>query len=552
MRLLLLILCCFFSTLVWALNVLPSSVQPERQTTRTPTASVPYSPTDLLSVSPTAPSVDVSVHTVYFLFNGFIFEGATLLSEREVLPLYQDKLGKEITLAQLYEIANNIEQLYMADGYILTRVIIPAQEIDHGEKIKLIIVEGFIDQIDIETDNASLKAFLTEMAEPILESKPLKLTDLEAALLRMNDLPGISVRSVLSPSPTTVGASRLTIEVYEKDYAAVAHIDNRGTKWTGPTEYLASVTANNPGGYISETTLEGTATDPWHEMQAASITHIKPFGQYGAFFEGVLNYSQVNPGYTLTPLDVHGYSSSLQLATQQALIRQRSHNLSAWMRYDVSNSKTNSLGELLYLDRIESIRGGFVFDLTDNWQGSNLITGEISQGVNLFTGQNEPHILRSRFFGTKDYTKVNAQVTRLQQLPDNFAIFISGQAQYSANPLLVAEEFGVGGEDYGIGYDYFEISGDSGYAGRLELRKSYYPDYWGLNFFQPYVTYDGGQVFQKQDGFSQSLVSLGGGFRMNVTEFFTGQLEVGQPLTRKVASTDSKNARVFFYFTAQL
>jgi len=234
------------------------------------------------------------------------------------------------------------------------------------------------------------------------------------------------------------------------------------------------------------------------------------------------------------------------------LIRQRSHNLSVWMRYDVSNSKTNSLDELLYLDRIESIRAAFVYDITDTWSGTNLITGEFSQGVNLFTGQNEPNFLRSRFFGTKDYTKVNAQITRLQKLPSNYAIFISGQAQYAANPLLVAEEFGVGGQDYGLAYDYFEISGDTGYAGRLELRRSYYPQVWGIDFFQPYISYDGGQVFQKEFDLNQSLTSLGGGFRMNVTEFFTGQLEVGQPLTRKVAATDSKDARVFFYFTAQL
>ncbi|HLF66060.1 MAG TPA: POTRA domain-containing protein, partial [Gammaproteobacteria bacterium] len=183
MRLLLLLLCCLFSTLVWAINVLPPSVQPERQTTRTPTPMVPYSPSDLLSVTPDTPVVEPSVHEVHFLFNGFIFEGATLLSEREVLPLYQDKLGQDITLAELYAIANNIELLYMADGYILTRVIIPAQEIDQGEKIKIIIVEGFIDEIDIETDNASLKAFLSEMTEPILKSQPLKLSDLEGALL---------------------------------------------------------------------------------------------------------------------------------------------------------------------------------------------------------------------------------------------------------------------------------------------------------------------------------------------------------------------------------
>jgi hemolysin activation/secretion protein len=221
------------------------------------------------------------------------------------------------------------------------------------------------------------------------------------------------------------------------------------------------------------------------------------------------------------------------------------------MRYDISNSKTNSLDQLLYLDVIESIRANLIFNANDAWQGNNLMSLEISRGINVVTGQNKPHIERSRYFGTKDYTKVNATYTRLQNLPWDFAIFLSGQGQYSANPLLVAEEFGVGGEDFGIAYDYFEISGDSGYAGRAELRWSYFPKHY-LTFLQPFVSFDGGQVFLKDTGlgsFSQSLTSLGGGFRFEITDFFNGQVEVGQPLTKQVDATNSKNARAFFYFT---
>jgi hemolysin activation/secretion protein len=553
MRLLLLMLGCFFTTLVWAINILPPTVQPERQTTRQPVYAAPYAPTDLLSLTPSTPSVSTTNETVTFIFSGFIFEGATILSDKELLPLYADKIGTPINLVTLQALAETIENAYVADGYILTRVVIPAQEIGHGEKIKLIIVEGFIDEIDIETDDPTVKDFLSQMAKPILESQPLKLSDLESALLLMNDLPGISVKSILGPSPTTHGASRLTIEVSEDDYYLEAHVDNRGTIYTGPVEYLGLVTLNNIApGFIGQTQIEGTMADPYHEMSAASLTQTNYFGKYGGFAEGVLNYSQVNPGDTLAILDVHGYSSSLQLRVHQPLIRQRRHNLAAWTGYDILNSKTNTMGQLLYLDRIESLRTGLTFDIMDSWQGTNLFTAEISRGVNLFTGNNEPHLLRSRYFGTKDYTKVNATFTRLQQLPYQFAIFLSGQGQYATNPLLAAEEFGVGGEDFGLAYDYFEISGDTGYAARIELRRSFFPDFWGMSFFQPYFSYDGGEIWQKDVNIEQSLASLGGGLRFNITDYFTGQAEVAQPLTKEVQATHSKNPRGFFYFTLDI
>lgn len=550
MRLLLLCICCLLTNTVWAINILPPTVQPERQTARQPPVVEPYAPIDLLTVTPSAQMAPPS-GDIYFTFGGFIFEGVHLLSDEDLFPLYQDALGQEINLAQLYALADKIENAYTSQGYILTRVVIPAQEIDNGEKIKLIVVEGFIDAVDIIADDPHVKSFLKEMSKPILDSQPLKLSDLETALLLMNDLPGISVTSVLSPSPSTQGASRLTIEVGEQRYALEAHVDNRGTVYTGPVEYLANITLNNPYGYVSQTQLEGTVADPAEEMSAASLTHIKPFGKRGTYAQGVINYSQVKPGDTLAPLDVEGYSSSFQLALHQPLIRQRGHNLSAWMDYDILGSKTNTMGELLYFDQIESIRAGLIYDLMDSWYGTNLVTAEVSQGVNIFTGDNKPPLERSRIDGTKDYTKVNASMTRLQVLPWNFSLFLSAMGQYAANPVLAAEEIGVGGEDYGLAYDYYEIAGDSGFAGRAEIRRSFFPDIWMLSFFQPFISYDGGEIFQKEFDIHQSLTSLGAGVRFDFTEFLTGQVEVAQPLTKKVDSTDSYDPRGFFYFTAQ-
>lgn len=550
MRSVLLLFCFLYAGTVLAINILPPTVQPERQIQRQQGAVEPYSPSNLLTMTPNQPSAPSASETLFFVFNGFEIQGEHLLSDQALMPLYQDVIGKEINLVTLYSLADRIENAYTNQGYILTRVIIPAQELLPHEQVKLLIVEGYIDQIDIVTEDDALKDFLSEMAEPILESKPLKLDDLEKTLLLMNDLPGVSVKSVLSPSPTEQGASRLTIEVEEKDFGAVAHIDNRGTVYTGPTEYLAELILNNPGGYVSQTILEGTAAIPFNEMAAATLTHTKPFGDLGTYWEAMAMYSEVNPGDSLAILDVHGYTSTLELSITQPLIRSRQQNLYAWMDYDILGSKTNTLGELLYFDQIESIRAGLNYDVRDSWAGNNFMTLQISQGINLFTGENKPPLERSNIYGTKDYTSVDASITRLQALPWAFSLFMSAQGQYAANPLLAAEEYGVGGQDYGLAYDYFEIAGDSGFSGRIELRRTFFPDSYWLSFLQPYISYDGGEIYQRVVEVTQSLTSLGGGLRFNVTDYLTGQLEVAKPLTKKVDATDSYDARGFFYFSA--
>lgn len=121
---------------------------------------------------------------------------------------------------------------------------------------------------------------------------------------------------------------------------------------------------------------------------------------------------------------------------------------------------------------------------------------------------------------------------RTQKLVDKLQLEISGAGQWSPHTLLSAEEFALGGQRFGRGYNPSDISGNQGAAGAAELQYSppmKLPDF--LNEAQIYGFYDIGAVWGV--GFSrESLASAGAGIRVILAKKFRLQLEAAQPLTR--------------------
>ena len=79
----------------------------------------------------------------------------------------------------------------------------------------------------------------------MLQSSPLLAKDLERYLLLIDDLPGVTVESVLLPSKDEPGASELILSLKHKKYGANGGIDNRGSKFNGPFQFKAGASSNS-------------------------------------------------------------------------------------------------------------------------------------------------------------------------------------------------------------------------------------------------------------------------------------------------------------------
>lgn len=484
-------------------------------------------------------------------------EGASVYDEAALSAVYRDKLNTKITLADVYDIAAQLTAKYRNEGYILTQVVIPPQTIDGG-KVRMRVVEGFVDKVSVEGGMGVDTAFLQGYAKKINASKPLNSKTLERYILLINDLPGMSARAVLSPSPNVVGASDVTIFVERKPYDAFFQIDNRGSRYLGPLQLNAGGRLNNMFGLYEGLSFQFvTAPDGWpdRELDFGSIAWSQPINHEGTRVSVGYSITSTEPGYTLTPFDIEGLARAANIEVMHPFIRSRQQNLYATLRFNyLDTERDDNLGLGKTEDRLRVLRLVGTYQFADGFLGLNTVNAELSKGLDILNMKEKDSLNPTRARGEPEFFKATMEISRIQRVTNMVELFGSVQGQKSANKLLASEEFGVGGINYGSAYNNSEITGEDGIAGRVELRLNN-PVKAPVNFSQVYGFYDIGKVWDTDNTIvkdrQRSIASAGLGLRVNVNDNLAGTFEAAMPLTRTVETEGDKDLRLFGSLTAR-
>lgn len=494
---------------------------------------------------------------VKFKLQSVKVEGTSIYDDVSLRSVYGDMIGTTISLADIYGLAQQLTVKYRNEGYILTQVVVPPQTIDGGH-IKLRVVEGFIDKVSIEGSVGRNTAFLQGFAEKVRKSKPLDAKALERYILLINDLPGLSARAVLSPSPTVIGASDLTVIVERKMYDLFAQLDNRGSRYLGPLQLNMGTRLNNTLGFYEGLSFQVvTAPDgtPDRELDYAAFSWAQPINFEGTKISIGGSITSTDPGHTLSTFNVEGLARSANIELLHPFIRSRQQNLYAALRFNyLDTERTDNLGLGKTEDRLRVLRLSGTYQFTDGLLGLNTFSSELSKGIDILNMKDKNSVNPTRARGEPEFFKATMEISRVQRVTNHFEVFASAQGQKSAHKLLASEEFGVGGATFGSAYNNSEITGEDGIAGRIELRLNN-PVETPASFVQLYGFYDIGKVWDNDNTVvrdrQRSLASTGAGVRVNVNENFAGTIEVAVPLTRKVEAEGDKDPRVFGSVTAR-
>lgn len=512
-------------------------------------ASVPAAP---------KPQAFPGAEKIKFTLNKIEIMGGTIYSNQQFRELFAHQLNKRISLADLVEIVKTITLKYRNDGYILSRAVLPPQKIKGGV-VKVQIIEGFIDRVLIKGKlPSSTYALLEGYGNHLIASRPLHVSLLERYALLANDIPGMTINTVIAPSKRESGAADLTYVVSRKTYDVHVSYDNRGTRLIGRGQVTV-------GGYLyglapgSSTGLRSIHDDTFQELEYYELSHSEYVGDNGALISLIIDYTGTDPdfpslaGFT-SDLPIKGRSTGIQIESSYPYIRSRRKNLTFSARLKVLDTRSNFSGVPIFLDRIRSLRGIVVFDYLDNNRGLNLFALEVSQGLDALGASASPP---SRAFGDLGFTKINVDASRLAAFDKGFSVLISSRGQYGFEHLLSAEEFGFGGSLYGRGYDPSEITGDSGISGKVEIRAD--KDFSVPAFEQMHAQFfafaDGGIIWNYRIGALGQLphddaFSIGGGMRFILNKYINGDIEYGKPLDHIVANEGDKHGRVFLSVTA--
>ncbi len=482
-------------------------------------------------------------------------EGASQFTPEELKQFYQDKIGKKITLAELNKIAENITSFYRNNGFILTKAIVPPQRINKGV-VKIRIIEGFVSDVQIKGDVGGADSVLYKYAEKIKAAKPLDAATLEHYLLLMEDLPGVEARAVLRPSPTTPGASQVIVNIKRDMMQGTSFaLNNRGTRYLGPVQSNIIFAANNLMGNDEQTSVRFLNTPfDFNELKYYGAHHEMVVGSQGTKLTIDGNFVLTEPGYTLEPFDIRGTDYAVSAGVSHPIIRSRQTNWFVNSDFSVQRINLSTLGVNLYQDHLRVLKAGSSYDFVDSLEAVNRIEGNVSKGFSWDTSNGG--LDHSRANGESSFWKFTANATRIQPIYGAWSASFAVDGQYSADPLYSAEEYALGGQNFGSAFDPAEISGDSALAGRVELQYNGTLNDIYLPSYQAYSFYDIGKVWNRDiqaasEAKEASLASAGIGARLNVTEAVSGNMELAFPLTRKVAAYGADGSAPRFFFHLQ-
>lgn len=540
-------------------QVTPGQIQ--RQFEEEPTPQIEIDPPPVIELAPqTAPPGSDEVR---FVLQDVAFQGATVFGAEDFRPLYAELIGREISLAQVYAIARQATVLYRREGYILSLLVVPPQTIEGGV-VRLQAVEGFIDSATIEGDIGGSRERVQAIADQITRERPLTAAVLERYMLIINELAGVDARAVLQASPTTPGASRLSIVLEHDPVAGFVNLSNRSSEFVGPLRATAGLTLNSLFGFHEEIRfLYSTAADP-SELQFGQASVTVPVGNHGSTAGVIVSRSYSEPGFALEPTETQSESVRVGFRVDHPIIRSRAASWRIGAAFDFFDSEIEVLDTITSEDRLSVLRVDTTYDFVDRLLGDSmpavsLVRIGVNQGLPVLGASGESDTLLTDLTADGVFTSFNFDLQRDQRLSDNISAFVAVTAQVATESLLSSEEFSLGGASFGRGYDPSEAVGDNGYGTTVELRYSDAVGWAALDWahvdnYQLYAFQDYGQVFNLESSEDDEVIhSFGGGVRVNFIERVSLNLEGARQLSKVSASSrdGGKETRFLFSLTTR-
>ena len=528
---------------------IPNSLQPDvidRQFDQLPDAT---SSSAILIPTPSEQLPPDVASDTSLLLNSVSLEGNNEFSTAELSQYYQSYIGEDVSLATVFAVANAITDHYAQAGFALSLAYVPAQEIDNGH-VRLVVVEGYVGEIDYTGDVDKVTDRLRSVLSPILNERPLTVATMERALLLASRETGFGVASSVDRSSIEVGALRLIVDVENELVSGAVGINNRGSRALGAVLADVSVSLNGAFGVGERITTSLNKSVADDELSYFSLEAAFPIGVNGTELSIGYGKSDAKPGLeTLRLLEFNADSETYFVELYHPFILSRARNLNASVRFEARDSEGELLDIVNTNEKLRSLRISGSYDMVDDAGAVTLVKTTFSQGISAFGGSANDNEFKARDLARYDYSKIDVLFFQLRPINETLSVYLSGGAQYGFNPLVSSEQCGFGGGSFGRAFDSFEISGDHCVNASVELRSMYPNPMKGVDYIQPYGFVDGGKVWLKQaegvSSISQTGYSAGAGMRAMFLNNVSGYVEVALPINRDVEQAGNRKARVF-------
>lgn len=469
---------------------------------------------------------------VKFVLNDIKIDGSEVLTKEEISGITSPYIGQEVTLQNLYDIVNALNDLYQQKGYLTCRAYLPPQTIKNGV-VEIKIIEGKTGNVHIAGNETTREDYIAGRIG--LERGSISnINDLNDDLLLFNATNDVQLRITMHAGEEP-GTTDYVIAAYEpqKNYINV-YVDNAGSESSGEWREGLFWTDRSLTGRRDMLTMSGMRSDG---TKSFSAMYSVPVGRSGTKLG--LSYSTNSVHITdgeLEDLDIKGHSNAYGVSLIQPLVVTENLRTEATLDYGYQNSQTDFLGIHWVDDTVKSYTAGFSMT---NYGASSLIYQKhnfrIGDSENI---ANEEDNFTKYFFNgfwQKAYQGGQMLSARLD-------------AQWSGDDYLTsAEQFYIGGMYSVRGYEESYLGGDSGYSASIE----YSVPLDKARTTSAYCFFDYGAVYGDSAFDDHVLAGTGIGIKSTIDRKIYTNLTLGVPLMRDINGEEVSKTRIHFMVNGQ-
>ncbi|MDM8561388.1 ShlB/FhaC/HecB family hemolysin secretion/activation protein [Candidatus Parabeggiatoa sp. HSG14] len=417
--------------------------------------------------------------------NQFEFEGNKEFTDKELISITQDYIGKEISAEQLQEVKNLITRRYIEKGYINSGAIIPDQKVDDNV-VKIKIIEGRLLEVDVTGNESLRKAYVKERLESE-KGKALNINELQDRLQLLQQNPRFDrINAELGPG-VKLGEGILKIDVKEaRPYHFGFKFNNHRSPSVGAYRGEIDFSHNNLTGLFGN-------QKGWGDTFYLRYGMTEGLKDYSLRYDFPLNRNDTTLSFHVersdsdvveSPfnlLDVESEADTYAVTITHPLLKKPQESFGVAVRFEKRSSKTFLLGKPFSFS--PGVRDGesdlAVIRFSQDWLNRSrthvlAARSSFNVGVNALESTiNEDGTPDSQFFswlGQFQWVQRLDNVFKDIDILKNSQTVFRTDLQWADQDLLPLEKFSVGGASTVRGYRENYLTRDRGLVSSLEWR----------------------------------------------------------------------------------
>ncbi|EPP1149242.1 ShlB/FhaC/HecB family hemolysin secretion/activation protein [Yersinia enterocolitica] len=457
-------------------------------------------------------------------------------------------IGKKVSLKTLLLATQSITKMYQQDGYILSYAYLPTDNFANGT-LKIGLVEGYIANTRIQSDNTAIGRWLTKLSQRIMAENPLTQDTFERYSILMSRAPDTKVIATAKNPDNIYGATLLDIKAdHPRNWNISTALDSRKGVYSGVLNATLS-------GFTPYAEQLGVATllplDSKNRDQYLGVNYQQYLGSNGLLLQTRGSYYKQEPKDYTDVLTLYPDNITLSSRTQQIqytggvvlsypleLTRKRQWTVSGGVDYLEKSYNLKSRARFNNLNNT-------LLDLEEQNQRMRYPAAELAlTGYQEYTqsywstrasvrkGINGTLASSSVPWGDLGFTRWKLTGDGAYLMAEKWRLSASAEGDWSDNDLPEAEHVTFGGLRFGRGYPDGEATGDYGYGGQVEMRYIHNRENgnW-LKTIQPYAVLDTAHTWYNSPIFrAQKLASYAVGVTFGDNKHYSLSLEGARPI----------------------